>query len=123
MTTLTLKTSVRKLDGMAVIDLRGEIDAGAEGVLNDAYEEALAAGAEKFLVNFANVKYINSTGVALLVGLLARARKDKHTLLACGLSDYYRELFTVTRLSDFVELYADETAVLRHLQEKEQEEK
>jgi anti-sigma B factor antagonist len=123
MTMLTLRPSVRKRDGVAVIDLRGEIDAGAEAVLKDAYGEALATGADEILLNFADVKYINSTGVALLVGLLARARRDKRTLLACGLSDYYRELFTVTRLSDFVELYADETAVLQHIQQKARGEK
>jgi hypothetical protein len=30
MTMLTLRPSVRKRDGVAVIDLRGEIDAGAD---------------------------------------------------------------------------------------------
>ena len=46
--------------------------------------------------------YINSTGIALIVGLLAKARASKRCLLAYGLSDHYVEIFNITRLSDFV---------------------
>ena len=52
--------------------------------------------------------YINSTGIALIVGLLGRARADGVAVRACGLSDHYREIFEITRLSDFMTIYADE---------------
>jgi anti-anti-sigma factor len=60
------------------------------------------------LLNFADVEYINSTGIALIVGLLARARKHGTRVLAAGLSEHYREIFEITRLADFMELYPDE---------------
>ena len=52
--------------------------------------------------------YINSTGIALIVGVLAEARKAKRKVVACGLSGHYREIFQVTRLSDFMPIFADE---------------
>jgi anti-anti-sigma factor len=64
------------------------------------------------LLNFGGVGYINSTGIALIVGLLAQARKERRQLLACGLSEHYREIFEITRLSDFMTTYADESAAL-----------
>jgi anti-sigma B factor antagonist len=55
---------------------------------------------------------MDSTGIALLVGLLARTRRDGRELSAYGLSEHYREIFAVTRLSDFIHVYDDEpTAV------------
>ena len=56
--------------------------------------------------------YINSTGIALIVGLLARARKSNRRLVVIGLSDHYVEIFHITRLVDFMSIYPDETSVL-----------
>lgn len=105
--------SVRREQPRAVIlDLRGEINADAEESLNSAYAEAEAARPNTILLNFAAVDYINSTGIALIVGLLARARKQHIPLRACGLSEHYQEIFTITRLADFVGLYGDEASAL-----------
>jgi anti-anti-sigma factor len=57
------------------------------------------------VLDFAAVRYINSTGIALIVSVLARARAQRRAVLASGLSDHYREIFDITRLSDFIELF------------------
>jgi anti-sigma B factor antagonist len=36
----------------------------------------------------------------------------KRRMLACGLSDHYVEIFTITRLTDFVPIFPDEQAAL-----------
>ena len=64
------------------------------------------------VLNFADAGYINSTGIALIVGLLARARADGIEVRACGLSDHYREIFEITRLADFMRIKTDETSAL-----------
>jgi anti-anti-sigma factor len=81
-------------------------------VLNAAYADADSRGADEILLNFSDVDYINSTGIALIVSLLARARKSKRKLLACGLSQHYVELFQITRLVDFMSVFADEASAL-----------
>jgi anti-anti-sigma factor len=107
-----VKASVRVQGAAAIIDLHGEIDASGEATLNAAYAEAIAAKPALVMLNFSNVTYMNSTGIALIVGLLAQARKQKHRLVTFGLSDHYREIFEITRLSDFMTLYASEKAAL-----------
>jgi anti-anti-sigma factor len=57
------------------------------------------------VLDFAAVQYINSTGIALIVSVLARARAHGRKVVASGLSDHYREIFDITRLSDFIELF------------------
>jgi anti-anti-sigma regulatory factor len=39
--------------------------------------------------------------------VLARARAERRKVVACGLSAHYREIFDITRLSDFIELFPD----------------
>jgi anti-sigma B factor antagonist len=103
---------VRREPGGAVLDLRGEINGFAQEALDAAYTEAEAKDPETILLNFEGVDYINSTGIALRVSLLARARATKRRLVAYGLSDHYVEIFNITRLSDFVSVLPDEESAL-----------
>src|SRR5438067_168245 len=112
METRSFEAQVRSRASVAVIDLHGEINAFAEDTLNAAYTKAESQTSEVILLNFSNVDYINSTGIALIVGLLARARKSKRRLLACGLSDHYVEIFHITRLVDFMNIFPDEKSAL-----------
>jgi len=102
MTASELQASVREHDGVPVIDLTGDVNAHAEDALNDAYARATAGGAGAVVLNFAGADYINSTGIAVIVGLLAQARTSGIEVKAVGLSDHYREIFEITRLADFM---------------------
>src|SRR6266851_2617482 len=112
MPTRNLEAQVRHQPRVAIIDLHGEINAFAEDVLNTAYADAESRESDVILLNFSDVDYINSTGIALIVSLLARARKTRRKLLACGLSQHYVEIFQITRLVDFMSVFADEASAL-----------
>ena len=110
---MTTDTSaVRYTDRTAVVDLPAQIDSTAEHALNAAYAAAAEHGSGTVLLNFAGVEFLSSTGIALIVGILARARKDGRAINASGLSDHYKEIFEITRLADFMTIYADEKTAL-----------
>jgi anti-anti-sigma factor len=104
--------SVRRQPRAAIIELRGEVNASAEASLSAAYAQAEQDNPELILLNFAQVDYMNSTGIALVVGLLARARKAKRRIVACGLSAHYQEIFEITRLADYMPVFGDEMSAL-----------
>jgi anti-anti-sigma factor len=106
------EAALRRESGMVIIDLSGEIDAAAEPGLDKVYEAAEKEMPSAIILNFRDVDYINSTGIALIVGLLARARKTRCPLKAFGLSDHYTELFNITRLSDFMSIFPDEPTAI-----------
>ncbi len=108
----TFEANVRYESDTATIDLKGEINAFAEATLNAAYAEATSQQAVSIVLNFSDVDYINSTGIALIVGLLAEARKQHLALIAYGLSDHYLEIFNITRLSDFMTIAIDEESAM-----------
>ena len=89
---------------VVAIHLVGRIDGEAGGVLDQAYVAASTSSAHTIELDFSQVDYINSTGIALIVGLLAKARSKKRPLRAAGLTDHYRHIFEITRLSDFIEI-------------------
>jgi len=106
------RATVRFQDGSAVVDLPSRIDASAEQTLNDAYAQATGGPAKRIVLNFSGVDYLSSTGIALVVGILARSRKEGRQVSASGLSDHYREIFEITRLADFMRIFPDERAAL-----------
>jgi anti-anti-sigma factor len=107
-----LNVEVRLESDVAVLDLMGEINGFAEEALNTAYQQAHAKDTNTILLNFEGVDYINSTGIALIVGLLAKARASHKRLLACNLSEHYVEIFNITRLSDFMGIFPDEQSAV-----------
>jgi anti-sigma B factor antagonist len=104
MATGPLEARVSGAEGRARIELRGQIDRDADAALAAASHRAAALGLPVIELDFSAVDYINSTGIALIVRLLAEARRDKREVRARGLSEHYREIFRITRLSDYVTL-------------------
>lgn len=112
MFTRELQVAVREHDGMAVIDLTGDLNSSAEVALNTAYAQATGTGSDVVALNFEATDYINSTGIALIVGLLAQGRANGVEIKAFGLSDHYREIFEITRLADFMTIADSEDGAL-----------
>ena len=115
MATGLVEVRVRHLTALAVLDLGGDITSQAQEDLAAAYDRAMEIDPSAVLLNFSAVSYINSTGIALLVGLLARARSEHRRMLACGLTPHYTEIFQVTRLADFMDLFDDEDSAIAAL--------
>jgi anti-anti-sigma factor len=112
MTQQTFSAQVRTEHQRVVIDLHGEINAQADQALSQAYAEADNQNPEVIVLNFSGVDYINSTGIALIVGLLAQTRKTHRRMVVYGLSDHYVQIFQITRLSDFMDIFQDEASAL-----------
>ena len=107
----TFNARIQTLTPVPVLELSGRIDGAAEGALLEAWATA-ADGASRVVLDLAGTDYINSTGLAVIVQLLAKARGQGCEVHAVGLSDHYREIFEITRLSDFVTLHRDRAAAL-----------
>jgi anti-sigma B factor antagonist len=106
-------TDVRQVgDLAAVIDIKGEVTAASEPVLMSADEEAAAQGARRLVLNFGGLEYMNSGGIGMLVTLLVRANRQHKELAAFGLSDYYREIFELTRLDEAITIYDERAALI-----------
>jgi anti-sigma B factor antagonist len=105
-TSASFEATCEVLPDGAVIKLRGDIDGGVREALAAAYNDSGDAGALE--LDFEHVAYINSSGIALIVELVSRARADHRPVAARSLSEHYREIFEITRLTDFITILANE---------------
>jgi anti-sigma B factor antagonist len=106
----TATFDVRRHGPASVVDIRGDVTAGSEGVLMNAYEAT--GDARAIVLNFTALDYMNSGGIGLLVTLLVRAGRQGQRLLAFGLSDHYRQIFELTRLDEAVGIHDSEHEAL-----------
>jgi anti-sigma B factor antagonist len=105
--------NVRHADeATSVIEIRGDVTAASEESLMDAYTAATEHGARAVLLDFSGLEYMNSGGIGLLVTLLVRANRLKQRLMACGLSDHYRQILELTRLDEAISIYPTEAEAL-----------
>ena len=110
MPAIPFRAEVHGTPELATIELRGDVNATAEAALAAAYRQAADLGASAVLLDFGGTAYINSTGIALIVRLLADGRKDRREVRACGLSPHYVEIFQITRLSDYMRIFDDQAS-------------
>ena len=110
---MTAMTILVTRDGDAgVLHIAGDITSGSEPDLMKAYTQASDAGATAIVLDFTALDYMNSGGIGLLVTLLVRAQRAGQRLMAIGLSDHYRQILSLTRLDEAIEIHDDEAAAL-----------
>ncbi len=97
--------------GVTVIEVSGEVTRDSDGALRDAYER-VATGTRTIVLGFDQLGYMNSSGIGLLVTLLVRAQRSRQRVFAYGLSEHYRQIFSLTRLDEVISIHETEAAAL-----------
>jgi len=95
-----------------IIDIRGEVTAFAEPVLAEAFTRASAGDTRVVVLNFAGMEYMNSGGIGVLVTTLIRANRNNQQMRACGLSEHYRQILSLTRLDEAIHVFDDEAGAV-----------
>lgn len=108
----TVEMQVHQQPGVSVIAIRGEVTGFAEEALMSAYGKASESDARTIILDFGELDYMNSSGIGLLVTLLIRTQRQQQRLLACGLSDHYRQIFDLTRLNEAIGIYDSQAEAL-----------
>jgi anti-sigma B factor antagonist len=108
------RVEVRSTDDptATVVAIFGDVTGGSEPALMEAYVKAVDGGARTVVLDFAGLEYMNSGGIGLLVTLLVRSKRQGQRLLAVGLSDHYREIFSLIRLDEAIGIHHDANAAV-----------
>lgn len=109
MPTVMFDVEVERSDGHATLRMKGDLTGSSRESMDTAYR---GASEPVVVLDFRNVTYINSTGIAVIVGVLAGARTDGRQVRAFGLDEHYRKIFQITRIADFMAIHDDETAAI-----------
>lgn len=100
--------NIRWVDGekrTAIYEASGEIDLHRSAEFQQALLALAAEKPEQIVLDLAGVDYMDSSGVASLVKLLARVRRDGIGLKLAGMKPRVRSVFEITRLDTVFDIY------------------
>ena len=110
-----LKATVRKLDAVAIVDLKGEGTSFADETMNSLIHTTVSEGIQKFVFNFTDVSYINSSGIAILIGIVTSPAHKDLTFRVYGLTPHFKKIFRMIGLTQYVNVLGTEEEALAAL--------
>jgi anti-anti-sigma factor len=89
---------VQKSDDVTVVDVDGQLIVGNRQELKQRVLQELEQGERKFVIDFAQTGYIDSSGLGVLVSLSKKIREQGGELRLSSLNEDLRTLFELTKL-------------------------
>ncbi len=97
---MSFSYTIRTENNIVVATLSGEIiDRSQAQNLFDEIEKKVHDGQVRFVFDLSEVKYLNSTGLNILINVLTKARKNGGELVIAGISKKVNELLLITKLN------------------------
>jgi len=108
-----LEATVRRRDGLSIIQFKGDMTTFAEDVVHDVFREATRDSRRNLALDFSACEYINSAGIAVIIGIVTEARRQGWRIFVFGLSTHYQKIFRMVGLGDYIEMCASEDEALQ----------
>lgn len=100
-----LKIFKKKLDDVGIVALVGDVTSLSEEQIIKSYEEFADDGLHLIIFDFALVSYINSSGIAILIGIVNKAKQKGLTISVAGLAPHFQKIFKMVGLTRFIQLH------------------
>ena len=96
-----------------VLRLSGELDLGSVPEVRRAIRALIDEGLVNFIINLTLLDFIDSSGLGVLVGGLARVREKQGEIKIVCANRRILRVFEMTRLTQLFEIYPDEETPAR----------
>lgn len=103
--TVALKTGVRTVEGVKVVDCSGRVVFGDEASALRDLVKGLLTDNKQIVLNLGEVTYIDSGGLGMLVGLYTSAHKAGGDVKLAALTKRVGDLLQVTKLLTVFEVF------------------
>ncbi|MBB6637874.1 STAS domain-containing protein [Cohnella thailandensis] len=98
---LSFRTENR--EGLTVIYLSGELDLEVASQMRTTMEPLVELADRKLVLNLKDLKYIDSTGIGILIGIVKARHARQAPFAVEEVSDHIRKLFDMTGISPFLD--------------------
>jgi len=102
-------------NGIAVCYISGEIDINTSPQMKKFFDKLVANKKEKIIINFKDISYVDSSGLATLVEVLKGLRSYGGKLKLSNLSTKVKNLFEITKLEKLFDIVMEEEEAVKRL--------
>jgi anti-anti-sigma factor len=111
--TKDIEISISNKNNVSIIAIKGDVTAITGEAIEKAYQKVSADGAKKILLCFNAESYINSGGIAILIGIAAESKENSQTIRMTGLSSHFQKIFHMVGLTKYTEIFPTEESALK----------
>ncbi len=104
-------SSYQKTGDNIILRLTGEIEMSCAMHLRQAMLDVIAPG-KNIIINMADVTFMDSSGLAILIETMQLSKKQKSSLKIVAISPRVKNIFEISRLDSFFNIYSDEQEAL-----------
>ncbi len=105
---MSFEIGQRSVEGVTIFKLDGRLTVGVADTIRDRVLAELANGNTKFVMDLADLSYIDSTGLGSLVMCYTAAQKQNGAVKLLNLNKRNIELLYLTKLHTIFETFSDE---------------
>jgi anti-sigma B factor antagonist len=110
---MAIRMTMSEVEGVSVVELVGRLVIGEESTsVREKMKSLLADGKKKIVLNMANVKYIDSTGLGTLVGAHVSANTQGASVRLCNLGQKFHDVLQMTKLLTVFDVYDTQAAAV-----------
>lgn len=110
---MSMKATVRQVEGVVVVDLSGRIKLGeGSSILRDTVKDLLSKGQKNILLNLGDISYIDSSGIGELVSAFTSVRNQGGELKLLHLTKKVHDLLQITKLYTVFDVKDDEAVAI-----------
>ncbi len=103
---MKITMSTREVGGVTIVDISGRIEIGEESAaLRHRVGDLLKEGHNRILLIWAEVHYIDSTGLGTLVSAFTTVKKQMGELKLLNLTDRVSDLMQITKLYTVFDIF------------------
>ena len=115
-----MRIAVRFNDDVAILSLSGKFLAGSDGpYMRQKVKDLLDAGTRKLIISFADVPYIDSTGLGFLAGSRVTAQNAGARIVLSEVNTHVRKILNDVNLTQFFVLAGSEAEAVERLNQPE----
>ncbi|HEY4754754.1 MAG TPA: STAS domain-containing protein [Ignavibacteriaceae bacterium] len=101
-----MKTKISERYSAVVIELKGNVMGGEDTKdFNDMLHKLIDEGKKNIVVDLHDVKFMNSSGLGMLIGGLTTVKKSEGTFRLSRVTDKIESLLIITKLITIFETY------------------
>ena len=107
-----MNISSREEGGVTVVGVEGNLDTNTAPDAQQHLDGLQDDGVQKILVNFADLEYISSAGLRVLLATAKRLGGSGGSLRICGLNETVNEVFEISGFSVILSVFGNEAEAL-----------
>jgi len=108
-----MKLESNTIDSVTVVEMEGNLDTNTSVDAQEHINTLIDDGAVKLLVDFAEVDFVSSAGLRVLLATAKRLGGSGGSLRICGLNEAVNEVFEISGFSTILDVFPSRDEALK----------